>query len=280
MKKTINHSSFVINFWMIFLFIVYCLRLRIDPSKFFQLNADYFNKEKGIYSKLEINQLIPFRWRLKQIVYSSGIMPTRFPVFLKPEWGQNSNGIYRADSPEEFKEIQRIVAKKDMTYLLQEAADENREFEVYYIRQADHLDHCATLTITEVKNQRDGNHPINGVKNAYTSYTDLTQEFTDIGLQTIWNHVKSIGNFRMARVCIKANSEIDLLKGEFHIVEINLLTPMPIHLLDQRVPWKNKMGYIKNGMWLLAENAQAISTRQESKKLFLRKLGMHYRVKS
>jgi len=264
---------------MAFWFIAYCIKLRINPWLFFQMNADYFNKAKGIYSKLEINQLIPYRWRLGQRVNDKTTEPQAYPVFMKPEWGQNSIGIYRVDSVEDFRSIQEKIAGKKMTYLYQEAAVEKREFEIYYIRKADRLETCATLTVTEVRNNREKAHPINGVNNIHTTYTDLSQSFMDKGAQTIWNHVRTIGNFRMARVCAKADSETDLLKGQFHIVEINLLTPMPLNLLDPVVPWKEKQQFIRSRMMLLAENAKAISARQERKSMLFRKLAMHYRVK-
>lgn len=270
----------LIKFWMFLWFVYYCLRLRIDPWKFFQLNADYFNKIKGIYSKQEINKLIPHRWRLRQLIYDGQTDPPRFPVFLKPEWGQNSYGIYRADSPDELDGVEPVIARRKMTYLLQEAAEEKREFEVYYIRQARNPDRPAVLTITEVKNSRDGQHPINGVNNINTTYTDLTPGFLGGGEQIIWNHIKRIGNFRMARVCMKADSEADLLKGNFHIVEINLYTPMPIHLLDPDLPWQQKARFIRDGMWFLAENARAISSGQAYRQIFFKKVAMHYRVKS
>ena len=280
MKNEINRSRLVIKFWMIFWFIFFCLRLRIDPWKFFQLNADYFNKEKGIYSKLEINQLIPFRWRLKQLVYDGVSEPEKYPVFLKPEWGQNSNGIYRVDTVKDFEKIQGEIAQKDLTYLMQEAASEKREFEIYYTRQTDNPDTYGTLSITEVKNCYEKKHPINGVNNIHTTYTDITQRFLGVGTQIIWNYVKKIGYFRMARVCVKADSEADLLQGRFHIVEINLFTPIPINLLDRDVPWQQKLLFIKTGMLFLAKNAKAISDNQERKNVFFKKLAMHYKVKS
>ncbi|MBT4644475.1 MAG: hypothetical protein HOC09_37220 [Deltaproteobacteria bacterium] len=280
MKNEIDRSRLVIKFWMIFWFIFFCLRLRIDPWKFFQLNADYFNKEKGIYSKLEINQLIPFRWRLKQLVYNGVSEPEEYPVFLKPEWGQNSNGIYRADTVKDFEKIQGKIAQKNLTYLMQEAASEKREFEIYYIRQTDNPDTYGTLSITEVKNCYEKKHPINGVNNIHTTYTDITQRFLGVGTQIIWNYVKKIGYFRMARVCVKADSEADLLQGRFHIVEINLFTPIPINLLDRDVPWQQKLLFIKTGMLFLAKNAKAISDNQERKNVFFKKLAMHYKVKS
>ena len=98
--------------------------------------------------------------------------------------------------------------------------------------------------------------------------------------QIIWNQVKKIGNFRMARVCMKADSKSDLLQGNFHIVEINLFTPMPLNLLDPETPWAAKSRFIKADMFFLAENTKAISAKQERKNIFFKKLAMHYKVKS
>ena len=263
-----------------FWYIAYCLKFKVDPWSFFQLNADYFNKKKGVYSKLEINYLIPLQWRLNQRVHDGVTPPQKYPVFLKPEWGQNSYGIYRADSRQEFEVIQAQIANKEITYVLQEAADQSREFEVYYVRQAEQPELFAALTITEVKNGEEKRYPINGKNNIHTSYQDITRGFLDDETQIVWNHVKRIGNFRMARVCIKADSKADLLEGKFRIVEINLFTPMPLNLLDTESPWVEKARFIKADMLFLAENTKVISATQERKNIFFRKLAMHYKVKS
>jgi len=280
MKNLFTNSRLLIKVWMVFWFIAFCIRLRIDPWKFFQLNADYFNKAKGIYSKLEINLLIPYQWRLKQLAYDESSEPRTYPVFLKPEWGQNSYGIFRADCSEDYQTIREKVAQKKLNYLLQDAAPETREFEIYYIRRADLPESFAALSVTEVNNSREQTHPINGVNNMDTTYTDLSRHFTGADAQTIWRHVRTIGNFRMARVCVKTNSETDLLQGRFHIVEINLFTPMPLNLLDPNISWEEKAQFIKNGMQFLAENAKAISATQERKNVFFKKLLMHHKVKS
>ena len=273
-------TDLVIKLWMMFWYITYCFKFRVDPWKFFQLNADYFNKKSGIYSKLEINLLIPFQWRLKQWVHDRVTPPQQYPVFLKPEWGQNSYGIYRADSQQEFDVLKKVIADKEITYVLQEAARQNREFEVYYVRRVDKPDMFASFSVTEVENKHENKYPINGKNNIHTAYRDRTQSFRDDEKEVIWNHVKKIGNFRMARVCMKADSKSDLLQGKFHIVEINLFTPMPLNLLDPETPWTEKAQFIKESMFFLAENTRAISAKQERKSIFFKKLAMHYRVKS
>ncbi len=261
-------------------YIIFCIKFRIDPWKFFQLNADYFNNKIGLYSKQDINQLIPLRWRLKQLVHNGNTVPQQYPVFLKPEWGQNSHGIYRADCRKEFKHIQKQIAGKELTYLVQDAASEQRELEIYYVRQAKKQNSFAVLSITEVENNLEKKNPINGVHNIHTSYRDLTHRFMNGGTKMVWDHVKKIGSFRMARVCVKTDSIDDLLRGKFHIVEINLFTPMPLNLLDKTKPWEEKIRFIGASMFFLAENTKAISTSQEKKSIFLRNLAMHYKVKS
>lgn len=280
MINTIIKSDLVIKFCMVFWYITYCIKFWVDPRKFFQLNANYFNNKLGIYSKLELNQLIPFQWRLKQLVHDGVTLPQQYPVFLKPEWGQNSYGIYRADSQQEFEAIQELIADKEITYVLQEAAVQSREFEIYYVRQAEKPDMFAMLSITEVENKHETRNPINGKNNIHTSYRDLTQSFPADETQIVWNHIKKIGAFRMARVCVKADSKSDLLQGNFHIVEINLFTPMPLNLLDPQIPWAAKARFIRADMYFLAENTRTISANQERKSIFFKKLAMHYKVKS
>jgi hypothetical protein len=38
------------------------------------------------------------KWRLKQDYFDKNNLPETFPVFLKPEWGQNSNGIIKINN--------------------------------------------------------------------------------------------------------------------------------------------------------------------------------------
>jgi hypothetical protein len=67
--------------------------LGIPPWYYFQINAEWYNKKKGFYSKIDMDARIPKKWRLKQGYFDKNNLPETFPVFLKPEWGQNSNGI-------------------------------------------------------------------------------------------------------------------------------------------------------------------------------------------
>ena len=89
---------------LVFWLIAYSVYYRTRPWNFFQLNSDYFNGEKNIFSKLELNQYIPFRWRLRQVVDDGEIVP-EFPVFVKPEWGQNSHGVSSVKTLDELCSI-------------------------------------------------------------------------------------------------------------------------------------------------------------------------------
>jgi hypothetical protein len=264
---------------MIFWFIYYCLKHKVNPWWFFQLNAGYFNRDKGIYSKYDINLLIPHEWRLNQNFDNISLVPVDYPVFVKPEWGQNSYGIYRADSESHLSQVRDAIAKRDLSYLVQEAAKEPREFEIFYIRRADSPNDFAVLSITEVKNRNENRFPINGVHNSDTYYRDRTMDFTAEEIAGIWQNLRKIGQFRVARVGLKANSEVDLLQGLFHIVEINLFTPMPLNLLDPAKTWPENTRFIKRSMVHLMWNAKAISSRQIRENIFFRKLIAHYKVK-
>ena len=98
-----------ITILLIITYILSCLRILTAPWKYFQLNARYFSDEQGIFSKLSLDQLIPDRWRLTQNIDSEALEPTSFPVFMKPEWGQNAHGIRRADNLDELKQIRACL---------------------------------------------------------------------------------------------------------------------------------------------------------------------------
>ena len=88
---------------LVFWCIVYSLRCRVAPWHFFQLNSGYFNSTKSIFSKLDMDRFIPERWRLQQLEDDGDTAP-EFPVFLKPEWGQNAHGIFFIRNGDELDE--------------------------------------------------------------------------------------------------------------------------------------------------------------------------------
>ena len=268
----------MIRFLLIFWFIYYAIRHGALPWRFFQLNAPYFNSRKGIFSKLDIDNCIPAPWRLAQEALNPELEPSSFPVFFKPEWGQNSHGIFRVDNQNEFERGCRRAADKDIDYIVQEAARETREFEVFYIRDAQEKNRHATFSITEVINSGDDPLPINGIYNKNTVYDDCTPQFSAAELEKIWSHFKSICEYRIARVGLRADSREDFLTGIFHVIEINLFIPLPLSLLDIKMNWPRKIAFIKKAMKHAALAVKAIPPEQARQAIFWRKLAAHFRT--
>jgi hypothetical protein len=90
----------------------------------------------------------------------------------------------------------------------------------------------STLNITQSLNRSDERYPVNGIHNKETVYQDITQDFCEKELSVLQTYLQELPSFRIARVGLRANSKADLLLGFFHIIEINLFAPFPIHLLD------------------------------------------------
>jgi len=264
LKTYIRISLFLWYLWA-------CLRYWVIPWNYFGLNSRYFNKKKGIFSKLDMDSVIPARFWLRQTYYDPDKPPRRYPVFIKPEWGQNSNGIVSVHNKKGYQAFQKRIDDADMPFIVQDAATEKKEFEIYYLRSPDNNDNCAFLSITQVTNTCKKHHPINSIHNPCTVYTDITQTFSSKELQAIWFSLRQIGRFRMARVGLKAADRMGILKGEFHIVEINLFLPMPLVLLTENVGLVEKNMIMKKTMSLAARLAKAIPKKESGKYIFFQK---------
>lgn len=262
----------------VYLYIVFCTFLRVGPWRYFQLNARYFNHNKGIFSKLDIDQLIPPQWRLPQWVDHSGITPENFPVFLKPEWGQNSKGIQRADNVSEFQQLRLLKPNSKVQYLVQQGAKQSIEFEVFIIPAACQ-NSAPSISITRVCNQSDELYPINGIYNSATHYQDISSQLSDAQKQILYKQLRTVGQFNIARFGIRANSIGDLLNADFSIIEINLFFPMPLILLCNNVSLLDKWRFIIKNMWLLARVTKVMNKDQRYKDIFFKKMGFFYQVK-
>ncbi len=264
-----------IRLCLVFWYLWSCLRYWVIPWNYFGLNSRYFNKKKGIFSKLEMDALIPARFRLRQSYYDPDKPPKNYPVFLKPEWGQNSNGIVRVDSKKEYKAFRNVTGTTDMPFIVQDAALRKKEFEIYYLRSPDNSDNHAFLSITEVTNTCQNHHPINSIHNPCTAYRDITHTFSSKELQAIWLSLGKIGGFRMARVGLKADNRKGILREEFQIVEINLFLPMPLVLLTENVGLYEKNRIMKKTMSLAARLAKTIPKKESGKHIFFQKFIAH-----
>ncbi len=231
-----------LTYFMVAAYISCCVCIRAKPCKYFQLNAAFFDRDKGIFSKQDINDLMPSRWRLAQF-YDDGVrQPARFPVFVKPEWGQNASGVRRADNAADLARIRAELAadhaaqadhRPRLAYLIQEAAAQPYEYEIFSMRSHRDAARYAVLTLTRAENSRQA-LPINGIHNPDTRYVEITAELSPSQREKIWALVRQIGDFNISRVSARAASLAALLRGDFHIIEVNLFLPMPINFLDRR----------------------------------------------
>lgn len=248
---------------MITIYIVYCFKIGTVPWKVFQLNSKYFNPKRGIFSKISIDERIPQQWRLPQRYDESEYVPEVWPVFFKPEWGQNANGVKRADNLEQLNEFRTEVASNNIRHLIQQGADGSREFEVFSIRSPNKTpDQIAThkindndtppvFTITEAINSEQ--NPVNSVKNNNTSYVEITNLFSHQQLQKLWAMVDQLGDYKISRASLSANSIEELVAGKFQVIEINLFLPMPINLLDKKHSAKSIFDTVRKYMMCLAK---------------------------
>jgi hypothetical protein len=262
-------------FWLIF----YSVRYRTKPWNFFQLNHTYFNKEKNIFSKLDLDDHIPSRYLLNQVLDDGKIVP-EFPVFVKPEWGQNSHGVGIARNRDELNVLRQKRGNIKVAYLLQEAAKETREFEFFYIRRADNPGDYAVVSLTETVNKSKEPLVINGINNHDSVYTDVDSLLSKEQQATLWETFSSIGCFYFARVGVKANSLEDLVAGAFHVVEVNIFLPMPLILLDNSKRLRDKLQFIHQSMEAAAKLAAKVTfSGTERCPIFFKQLVAHYKVK-
>lgn len=271
----------IIRIVLVISYIASCIRLRAKPWRYFQLNADYFNKAKGLYSKQDINDLIPEPWRLSQWIDKSttetadnpNIAAESYPLFVKPEWGQNSQGILRADNAEELARIraQRNI-KQPMQYLIQEGAKGKIEFEIFAIPCDKSAVRYAMLSVTQVINHSDDDYPINGIYNQQTEYLDITEKLSQEQRDQLWNYIKAIGRFRISRVGVRADSVKQLIAGDFKVIEINLFLPMPLVLLTSNTSTRNKYKTALKCTRLLAKQTKTLPSINKEPVIFFKKL--------
>jgi len=254
---------------LVLTYIACCVRVGAAPWKYFQLNARYFSREKGIFSKLSIDELIPDRWRLPQTIDGEQITPSVYPVFLKPEWGQNGSGIERADSEADLQRFRLLHANDNRRYMIQEAAPGAREFEIFGIKSGKAGAEHDLVTVTESVNHSE-RYPINSIHNRLTEYHDKTADFSREELSVLSGFIQQIGNFAITRVSARADNKEALLRGNFKIIEINLFIPMPINLLDPQYSWGQRFRFILKAMMALAHATRAIQPVRQPPAIFTR----------
>lgn len=260
-----------ITILIILTYIACCFRVGTVPWKFFQINARYFSKDQGIFSKLSIDRLIPDRWRLNQVPDDGTVIPERYPVFMKPEWGQNAQGIQRADNFEELQSIRHALKEQatEQQYILQDGAPGSREFEIFSIDVSKNDGQHDVVTVTEAVNDTEAN-PINSKYNKNTRYVDISKSFSQDELTILGQHLDEVGQFAISRMSVRADSFEALLAGTFHVIEVNLFLPMPINLLDESYNWSVRFNFIRHSMMKLALATKAIKPVEKPHAIFTR----------
>jgi D-alanine-D-alanine ligase-like ATP-grasp enzyme len=215
---------------------------------------------------------IPEKWRLTQFVDQGDTDPETYPVFMKPEWGQNSQGVSRVDNLSELQQHRSQRSESGPRYLIQAAAKGLREFEIFYIPGAKTDYSSAIISVTETCNNSGDTMPVNGIYNRNTYYQSCMPQLNAQQVKKIESLFSAIGEFRIARYCARANSLEALLDGQFSIVEINVYVPMPLILLTEKMDFKAKLKFIIPSMKQLALVTKDIPDSQAVKSVFFQKL--------
>jgi len=206
---------------------------------------------------------------LAQSIDTENLSPSSYPVFLKPEWGQNAHGIHRADNESQLMQLRSRLAQEPQRYLLQEAAPGQREFELFSIDANRDDQRHDVFTVTEAINRSEA-YPINSKYNRCTRYSDITHMFTAEQTLTLGQYLSQIGKFGISRMSVRADSLDALVAGDFHVIEINLFLPMPINLLDSDYSWREKWRFIRHAMMSLAQATKLIKPVQPLQPIFVR----------
>ncbi len=250
-------------------YILVCLWIRTRPWKYFQLNSRWFNEVEGVFSKQDLSALFPEKWVLRQWQERGAEPPDTYPVYVKPVWGENAQGIHCVRNQAEYAAVREIVAASKRPYLVQEAAAGRCEFELFSISDPHDPEKAAVLSITEVRNAVE-EHPVNSIYNPATTYHDITEMLSAGDRAAIWKLLGEVGRFPISRLCVRAGSVRDLVAGRFHIVELNLYTPMPIHLLDSRHSGLDRWRIIRRCAVALAAVTRGRDRQAREKPVFLR----------
>lgn len=250
------------------------------------MNAEYFNRQKGIFSKYEIESHIPDKWRLKSIAITqtSHIAQAKdisqelwFPLFLKPEWWQNSHGISLVENLSDLEEKLQDISRHDIAYTAQKASKYIKEFEILYTRNPVKPHEIIIQSIVQSKNDSCIENCVNGIHGT-TTYHDISSQFTDKDIKILVWFIEEIGSFNIGRIGLKSWSIEEILQWKFEIFEINIFIPFPLHLLDDNIDQKDKNKFIKNFTTTLVKITGNIP-KKYNKSIFFRKMWTHYTIK-
>ncbi|QUM75644.1 hypothetical protein HWV00_05005 [Moritella sp. 24] len=273
----------IIRGLLILHYLVFCFRFLTIPWRYFQLNARYFNNTKKIFSKQDLDAITPVEWRLNQYIDNTDVLPEHYPVFAKPEWGQNSTGVSCIHNYAELKALRESPGYQVQNYLIQEAATGSIEFEVFVVKDPQQANQFSVMSITQVINSSTDKFPVNGIYNTETQYQDITEQLSSTEQQALWQELSRMGDFTIARYSLKADSLVELLQRQFKLVEVNLYVPMPLSLLSYNLTRLQKYQLLYKTTHSLAQLAQQLNSTKVTQGIFFNKLiaakrGRHTRI--
>lgn len=263
-------------------FIFFSMRYGINPISFFQLNVEYFNDEKKIYSKHEIEKNIPKKFRLHSALISKKTTSkdieknVDYPVFLKPEWGQNSHWVFRADNKKELENILKKVKREKIPYLYQQTSRYKDEFDILYIKDPLNSKKYTLLSVTKLINNSDEAHPINVIKTGIIR--DVTSDFSTTDLQDLYTTLRTMWDFRLVRVSLKADSTQGIKKWKFEVFEMNIFLPMLPAIKDKTFSLMQREAKLINYTKQLTL-AVKWNKHKNKKNIFLNMLRRNYMIK-
>lgn len=294
--------------WHMYGAVVYhCLKRGMFPTRFFYANLAYLDPSLGLYSKQKINDTIPAQWQLKSVAlpmeksarswFQLISKEIAFPLFLKPEWGENSLGIYHIHNARTLKSVLKKIKGGNLPYLCQEAAPSGKEYDLFYVKSDDPARDlsCTQLlapeivgdgerSISELVEERFPHYKqkiailttasphqvlpkktvmrlsfVNGIHEG-TQYQDETEKLSAKDKTTLINTIEQIGQFGVGRVGVIARDRAALIAGDFKVVEINLYTPFPLPILDPRL---DKPAQVKH-IWSYAKTFATMAKQEKA----------------
>jgi hypothetical protein len=190
------------------------------------LNYKHLQIKKGIYSKHKLNQLIPKKNKLiSQKLSEFQTKPKiKYPIILKPDWGESSLSIFKINSNKELKEIIKQKEIRIDNYFIQEFDNSNIEYDIIFIKniKTNQLE-ISEITTVSTKNK----DKITGINNN-SIYKTISNKFTPLELNQILQNLSWLKNkFNIGKITLKANSHQDLILNLSKVIEINILFPLP-----------------------------------------------------
>lgn len=265
-------------------YIFNCFRLKVLPWNYFQINWWFFNEKKWIFSKIEIEKDIPKKWKLKSLNINFPINDKKisqlenelwFPLFLKPEWWQNSFWIIAVKNKKELIKNLNKISKSKISYIAQQAANYSKEFELFFIKDPDDFNKTKLISWVESKNKSGIKQYINWV-DLNTTYHNILWKLKKSEISKINKNINKLQNFKLWRIWLKADSINDLIEGNFEIFEINIFIPFPLHLLDKNISNLDKNKFIIDFTYSLAKLTKNINFTWIKKNIFFPKIKKYY----